>query len=228
MLPQVQGANSQNQVNNVNLDANSNGQATAPTAQQPPTAQESNQIRAANFLQLSNRNYVVRNTTSQLSSHMSDRMSVQSYQQQSNYKGNLWIDSRTNISAMGRSFKMIEELGHKANMTGFANDLVKNNIPIGSGLTKCVNKATGFQFLLGLHEAPYLEDNKGSLLSTNQPQEAGIWLADVLKQHGGDQRLVTPVENSEEMLDMQLEVKDGLLAIECAYPSDSDLTNLPR
>eukprot|EP00957_Ditylum_brightwellii_P179455 13670567-Ditylum_brightwellii.AAC.1 len=30
------------------------------------------------------------------------------------------------------------------------------------------------------------------------------------------------------MLDMHLEVKDGLLATECAYPSDSDLTNLPH
>eukprot|EP00957_Ditylum_brightwellii_P180280 13733127-Ditylum_brightwellii.AAC.1 len=60
--------NSQNQVNNVNLDANSNGQVTAPIAQQPPPAQESNQIRAVNFLQLSNGKYVVRSTTFQLSS----------------------------------------------------------------------------------------------------------------------------------------------------------------
>eukprot|EP00957_Ditylum_brightwellii_P101186 7711119-Ditylum_brightwellii.AAC.1 len=66
---------------------------------------------------------------------------------------------------------MIEESGRKANMTGFANDLVKNSIPIGSGLTKCVNKATNFQFLLGMHEAPYLENNKESLLSTNQSRE---------------------------------------------------------
>eukprot|EP00957_Ditylum_brightwellii_P133273 10162293-Ditylum_brightwellii.AAC.1 len=54
MLPQAQGGNSQNQVNNVNLDANSNRHATDSTAQQPPPAQESNQIRAANFLQLAN------------------------------------------------------------------------------------------------------------------------------------------------------------------------------
>eukprot|EP00957_Ditylum_brightwellii_P162434 12369269-Ditylum_brightwellii.AAC.1 len=43
--------------------------------------------------------------------------------QQSNYKGNLWIDSGTNVSAMKRSFKMIEETGRFANMTGSANDL---------------------------------------------------------------------------------------------------------
>eukprot|EP00957_Ditylum_brightwellii_P117458 8958475-Ditylum_brightwellii.AAC.1 len=38
-----------------------------------------------------------------------NKISVQSFQQQSNYKGNLWIDSGTNVSAMRRSFKMIEE-----------------------------------------------------------------------------------------------------------------------
>eukprot|EP00957_Ditylum_brightwellii_P033093 2508575-Ditylum_brightwellii.AAC.1 len=41
-------------------------------------------------------------------------------------------------------------------------------------------------------------------------------------------RLVAPVENSEEMLDTDLEVKDGLLAIECSYPSNNDLHKLPR
>eukprot|EP00957_Ditylum_brightwellii_P085126 6472477-Ditylum_brightwellii.AAC.1 len=62
-------------------------------------------------------------------------MSVQSFKQQSNYKGNLWIGSGINVSAVGRSFKIIEETGRFANMTGFANNLVKNNVPIGSGLT---------------------------------------------------------------------------------------------
>eukprot|EP00957_Ditylum_brightwellii_P027810 2102894-Ditylum_brightwellii.AAC.1 len=132
------------------------------------------------------------------------------------------------MSVMGRSFKMIEESGRFANMTGFANDLVKNNVPIGSGLTCCANKSNGFQFLLGLHEAPYLENNEGSLLSTNQSCEAGIWLADVFCCHGGDQRLVAPVKNSEEMLDIYLKMKDGLLDIECSYPSDNDWHNLPR
>eukprot|EP00957_Ditylum_brightwellii_P119478 9116207-Ditylum_brightwellii.AAC.1 len=99
---------------------------------------------------------------------------------------------------MGRSFKMIEETGRFSKMTDFTNDLVKNNVPIGSGLTHCVSKSNGFQFLSGLHEAPYLETNEGSLLSTNQSCEAGIWLADALFCHGGDQRLVAPVENSEE------------------------------
>eukprot|EP00957_Ditylum_brightwellii_P197320 15033239-Ditylum_brightwellii.AAC.1 len=48
--------------------------------------QESNQVRAANSIQLVNGNYVVRNSTFKLTSNVSDRMSVQSFKQQSNYK----------------------------------------------------------------------------------------------------------------------------------------------
>ena len=123
---------------------------------------------------------------------------------------------------------MIQETGRYANMTGFANDLVKNDVPIGSGLTKCVDERNGFEFLLGLHEAPYLGNNDGSLLSTSQAREAGICVADVLRRHDGDQRLVAPVENREDMLDMELEVQDGLLNIKCQYPSDKDMEELPR
>eukprot|EP00957_Ditylum_brightwellii_P111440 8500052-Ditylum_brightwellii.AAC.1 len=87
------------------------------------SGQESNQVRAANCLQLDSGNYVVRNSTFKLSSYVSDTMPDQYIQQQSNYKGNLWINSETNVSAMRRSFKMIEESGKFANMIGFANDL---------------------------------------------------------------------------------------------------------
>eukprot|EP00957_Ditylum_brightwellii_P141981 10816714-Ditylum_brightwellii.AAC.1 len=111
-------------------------------------------------------------------------MSVQLYAQRLASTGNLWVDSGTNVSTMGRSFRMIEETGRFANMTGFANNLVKNNVPIRSGLTKCVDERNRLEFLLGLHKAPYLESNKGSLLSTNQTREAGVWLLDVLRRHG--------------------------------------------
>eukprot|EP00957_Ditylum_brightwellii_P108340 8265300-Ditylum_brightwellii.AAC.1 len=90
-------------------------------------------------------------------------MPVQSFEQQSKYRRNLWIGSRTSMSVIGRSFKMIKELGRFANMKEFANDL-----------------------------------------------------------------LVLPVENSEEKSDMDLEVKDGILAIKCLYSSDTDLCDLSR
>eukprot|EP00957_Ditylum_brightwellii_P172087 13101088-Ditylum_brightwellii.AAC.2 len=227
MMPHSQATNTQSQVNNATVGSGTrNDDQTTVTLN--VSGQEINQVRAANFLQLVNNNYVLRNSTLKLSSNIPDRMSVQSFQQQSNYKGNLWIDSGTNMNTMGRSFKMIEESGTFTNMTGFANDLMKNNVPIGSGLTCCVNKSNGFQFLLGLHEAPYLENNESLLLSVNQSCEASIWLAHVLCCHGGDQRLVAPVENSEEILDLDLEVKDRLLAIECSHPFGTNLCDLPR
>lgn len=57
------------------------------------------------------------------------------------------------------------------------------------------------------------EGKKGSLLSTNQSREEGIWLANILMRHGGDQRLIALVENRDDMLDVKLEVKHSLLQI---------------
>ena len=81
---------------------------------------------------------------------------------------------------------MIQETERYSNITVFANDLVNNNIRIGSRLTRCLNNRNGFRFLIGLNEAPYLDTNEGLLLSTNKSREAGIWVADVLKLHRGD------------------------------------------
>eukprot|EP00957_Ditylum_brightwellii_P071312 5421156-Ditylum_brightwellii.AAC.1 len=103
------------------------------------------------------------------------------------------------MSAMEIPFKMIEKSGRFANMTLFANDAIKNSVLIGSGLTCFINKLKVFQFFLGLHEAPCL---------------------------GNKQRLVASVENSDEMIDIFLVVKDGLLANECFYPSDKNLWDL--
>eukprot|EP00957_Ditylum_brightwellii_P072061 5477463-Ditylum_brightwellii.AAC.1 len=82
MMPQSQAKNTQSQLNNATLGGRTRNvdQTTVTTN---ISGQESNQVRAANFLQL----------------------------QQSNYKGNLWIERGTNVNEMGRSFKMIEETG---------------------------------------------------------------------------------------------------------------------
>eukprot|EP00957_Ditylum_brightwellii_P010840 821441-Ditylum_brightwellii.AAC.1 len=91
-------------------------------------------------------------------------MSVQPFQQQSKYKENLWIDIGTNISAKERSFKTIEKSERFANMTVFANDLVKNNVLIGFDPTCCMNNSNSFQIMFGLPETPYLKNNEGFLL----------------------------------------------------------------
>ena len=54
---------------------------------------------------------------------------------------------------------MIKDTVRRVGMTGFANDLKNNDIFIGSGLTRCIDKHNGFKFLFGLHEAPYLANN---------------------------------------------------------------------
>eukprot|EP00957_Ditylum_brightwellii_P064495 4894392-Ditylum_brightwellii.AAC.1 len=87
MTPQTSASG---QVNNATVTP-ATPTLTPPT--QPSNSKESNQIQAANFLQLVNGNFVVRNTTFILSSTVSDRMSVQSYAQRSASTGNLWVDS---------------------------------------------------------------------------------------------------------------------------------------
>lgn len=220
-----------------NVQGNANNQvatgatttANNPTGvQTPKTNNQTNQQRAKTMLQLSNGNYVICNQKFQLSTKVANQMSRQSHKIQDGYKSNIYVDGGTNISAMGRAFRILAYNDRYADMSGFANDLVKNDVPIGSGLTKCVDNNTGFEFLLGLHESPYLEENECSLISTGQTREAGTWLSDVLRRHGGDQRLVAPIEGSDAMADIQLEARDGLLAIECQYPTEDEVASLPR
>ena len=199
---------------------------TAKATDKP--AESSNASRAKAMLQLANGSYIMHNTRFRVSERVSHVMSRQSFAQQTTATGHIYVDGGTKVSMMGRQFRVTELTMRTAEMTGFANDLTKANVPIGSGLTKCTHKGTGLQYLMGFHEAPYLENNEGSLLSTGQTREHGIWLSDVLKRHGGDQRIVAPFDNSDQFLDMPLDVTDGLLAIECEYPSDEEMNTLPR
>ena len=219
------------------LQAVTNNQiAQPPPATLAPAAETStgsigttsNQQRAKAMLQLANGTFVVQNTKVQISSRASECMSRVTYQQQLKTSGHIYVDGGTNCCVMGRTFRVDALTERRAEMSGFANGMNRSDVPIGSGLTKCVDKKSGYQFLLGLHESPHLPNNDGSLLSTGQTREAGIWLSDVLKRHGGDQRLVAPVEDADYHADLDLEVKDGLLAIECHYPTDDEWNTLPR
>ena len=53
-------------------------------------------------------------------------------------------------------------------MNGFAKDSSKMNVPIGSGLTKVTVADTGMKFFMGLHEAPYLENNEHLLFQQDK------------------------------------------------------------
>ena len=94
-------------------------------------------------------------------------------------KGHLIIDSGTNVSVMGRKWAVVDDTGRRCEMSGFANDLVKSDIPVCSG--KTVVEVGIQQVLLGLHEAPYLKHNEHGLLSTGQARKYGTWVDNTLR-----------------------------------------------
>ena len=102
----------------------------------------------------------------QLSSTVGNTLSLQSHHQQSAATGHLIIDSGTNMSVMGRTWAVVDDTSRRCKMSGFANDLVKSDIPVCSG--KTVVKVDKHKVLLGLHKAPYLKHNNHGLLSTGQ------------------------------------------------------------
>ena len=85
-------------------------------------------------------------------------LSLKSHHQQSANTGHLIIDSGTNVSVMGRTWAVVDDTGRRCEMSGFANDLVKSDIPVCSG--KTVVEVDKHKVLLRLHEAPYLKDNE--------------------------------------------------------------------
>ena len=202
----------QGMTNNTNLTP----ATQPPTNNNTPTVaaapNQANVQRALNMLTLQNGQFSLRNLRVNLSPRIQGVMSVQSYLQQTNAKGACYADSGTNIGAMGRHFRVTAYTGRHADMTGFANDLSKNGVPIASGLTKTIT-STGQAVLIGMHEAAYLKNNEASLISTNQSREAGTWVDDVMKRHGGTQRIVGQVEGwDQEAMDFNLLTGEGLLS----------------
>ena len=55
------------------------------------------------------------------------------------------------MSVMGRTWAVVDDTGQRFEMSGFANDLVKSDIPVCSG--KTVVEVGTQRVLLGLHEA---------------------------------------------------------------------------
>ena len=92
------------------------------------------------------------------------------------------------------------------------------------GVSTCTSH--GQKYLLGLHESPHLEHNKHSLVSTGQSREHGVWIGDVLRRHGGDQRIVAKAEDGTAF-DYDLGVENGLMDIKLTYPTDDEMETLP-
>ena len=200
-------------------------QAAAANAATVPT---SNVNRAANFLQqsLPTRGglFTASNVMVKLSTTVSDFVSLESNLQQVGYQSTMCVDGGTNISLMGRSFKITTWSNREADMCGFADGLVKTNVRIGSGVS--VYEYNGIKLLIGLHEAPYLQENAGSLLSTGQAREYGVWINDVLARHGGEQRLCA-ADEAGTMVAIPFDVENGLFHIPLRYPTDDEMESLP-
>ena len=80
------------------------------------------------------------------------------------YTSLLCVDGGTNISLMGRVFKILSWTDQLVDMNGFANGFELKNVKIGSGVA--VYESGNESVLIGLHKAPCLQSNAVSLLST--------------------------------------------------------------
>ena len=137
----------------------------------------------------------------------------------------LCIDGGTNISLMGRVFRVIQYTNRYADMMGFASGVAKKRVRIALGVAVYTNPE-GLRTLIGLHEAPYLEHNTTSLLSTGQAREHGVWVDDVLQRHGGKQMIMAHDIDGTPFT-FALAINAGLFELELTYSSDDDVDTLP-
>jgi hypothetical protein len=125
---------------------------------------------------------------------------------------------------MGGAFHITAWTDRHADICGFADELVKTNVRIGSGVA--LYEYQGVKMLLGLNEAPYLPDNSGSLLSTGQAREYGVWVNDVLKRHGGEQCMIAQ-DDAGNKVSIPFEVEQGLFQVKLRRPTEDEVNTLP-
>jgi len=97
-----------------------------------------------------------------------------------------FMDTACDTCGIGGRSWVIESLsGRKVQIAGYdTTHTVKNDIPIGSGIT-AVDLPTGETILLRVHEASVLNDDAHTLFSTLQLRENGVEIDDRLRRHGG-------------------------------------------
>ena len=150
-----------------------------------------------------------------LSSSAGTTLSLQSHKQQSTSKGHLIIDSRINVSVLGCTWAVVDT-GQHCEMSGFANNLVKSDIPVCS--SKTVVEVGTQKVLLGMHKAPYLRNNTHGLLSTGQAQEFGMLVDNTLCRYGGGQCVAGQDEHGYSY-SFNLDVTDRLPTLQsCLLP----------
>jgi hypothetical protein len=202
---------------NVRTFSQTNSTASVPTGNAQRAANLLNSVPTQGGL------FTVSNLKVKISSRAHSFVTAQQAQQVDTASV-MCIDGGTNISLMGRAFRITGMSNRFADMCGFADELIKSNVQIGSGVS--LYEHNGVKLLIGLHEAPYLENNNGSLLSTGQARENGVWIDDVLKRHGGSQKLVA-TDESGTPVPIPFDATNGLFQIHLRYPTDDEVDSLP-
>lgn len=130
------------------------------------------------------------------------------------------IDSGADTTCLGPAFHIISTTDCFVNMIGYDNDMVKNNLQIGDGITLATNDS-GNKVLLWFNEGIIHPEGK-SILSVNQMREHYVEVNDIAKRYGGQQNLKV-IEGDT----LPLKYKDSLLWLKIEYPQDDDFTKYP-
>ena len=142
----------------------------------------------------------------------------------SDIKGSLFMDGCADTSVLNTGteghFVEVSRTLRTVTLVGFHNDLKKNSIPIGSGVT-AVDLPSG-PILLQVNEAPLVEGDGNSLLSTPQAREYSVKIDDVARRHGGLQRIQV-----EDRI-IPLKFQQSLLYVPIRCPTEWELSKLPR
>ena len=126
----------------------------------------------------------------------------------------------TSIAAIGSGFVEVSRSERMVKLVGIANDLIKEDVPIGSAAA-AIDLPSG-TFIIQLNETPLLQGGSNSLLSTFQAREFGIKVDDVASRHGGSQKILAGGQA------IPLQIEQALLYASIREPTKHELVNLPR
>ncbi len=99
------------------------------------------------------------------------------------------VDSGTDTTCLGPAFRIIATTDRTANLVGFDDDMIKEDLYIGDGITLATTE-NGEKVLLRFNEGIIHQKGK-SIFSIDQMRSFGIQVNDTAKVYDGKQNLVT-------------------------------------
>lgn len=137
------------------------------------------------------------------------------------------LDSHADTVVAGGNFKLIEDTGKKASVSGFTTQLSDvKSIPIGSCATLYTCPTTGAKYNLVCHQSLYFGEKLGaaSLLNPNQLRFNGVGVYDTPRQF--DPKSTHSIE--VEGISIPLDVEGVCSGFESTKPTDRDLEEYPH